>query len=134
MNEYEYNVLQEEDLLIKKEFKEKGREYGIVKLKKQLIPILSECIDLMSVSPSVSVKFSSRIEEFIGPRFEELTGIIYEEKDLPEMIGLELSKENQRDILKGLLFTNVASTIKNKNYPVEEITSQLEKVKFLKSK
>ena len=134
MKEYEYNVLEDEVLLIKKEYKEKGKEYGIVKLNKRFIQILTECIDLMSVSPSISVKFSKRIEEFINPRFQELSGIMYEEKSLPETIGVEFSKENQREILNGLLFTNVSTTMKNKKYPVEEITSQLENVKFYKYK
>ena len=134
MKEYEYSVLEDEVLLIKKEYKEKGKEYGILKLNKQFIHILSECIDLMSVSPDVSVKFSKRVEEFISSRFQELSAIIYEEKSLPEMVGVEFSKENHRDILKGFLFTNVASTMKNKNYPVEKIISQLENVKFFKLK
>ena len=134
MKEYEYNVLEDDALLIMKKYKEKGKEYGIVKLNKRFIQILTECIDLMSVSPSISVKFSKRIEEFLNPRFEELNDIMYEEKSLPETIGVEFSKENHRDILKGLLFTNVATTMRTKKYPVEEITSQLENVKFSKLK
>ena len=134
MKEYEYNVLEDDALLIMKKYKEKGKEYGIVKINKKFIPVLSECIDLMSVSPSVSVKFSRRIEEFLSSRFQELSGIIYEEKGLPEMMELEISKENHRDILKGLFLTNVSTTIKNKKYPVEEIISQLNDIKFVKLK
>ena len=134
MKEYEYNVLEDDVFFVGKDHKEKGKEYGIIKLNKQYIHILSECIDLMSVSPGISIKFSKRIEEFLSSRFQELSGIIYEEKGLPEIIGLELSKENHRDILTGLFFTNVASIIKNKKYPVEEINSQFNNVKFMKSK
>ena len=134
MTEYEYNVLEDEDLLIKREYKEKGKEYGIVKLNKQFIHILTECIDLMSVSPSISVKFAKRIEEFLSSRFQELSAILYEVKSLPEVVGLELSKENYRDILNGLDFASVFSVFKKKNYPVQELKSQLKKVKFLKFK
>ena len=105
-----------------------------MKLNKQFIPILAECIDLISSSPSISVKFSKKIENFLGPRFEELNAILYQIQDLPETIGLELSKENHRDILRGLDFTNVSKTIKNKGYAVQELKSQLNDVKFLKFK
>ncbi len=134
MKEYEYNVIEDEVLLIKKEYKEKGKEYGVVKLNKQFIHILTECIDLMSVSPSISIKFSKRIEEFLSSRFQELSAIVYDIKELPEIIELELSKENHKDLLNGLDFSNVSSTIKNKNYPVQELKSQLKRVKFLKFK
>lgn len=134
MEDYEYNILSDDVFFIKEEYKGKGQEYGIVKLNKKFIPILAQCIELISSSPSLSVKFSKRIENFLAPRFEELSAMVYQFKDLPETIGLELSKENHKDILKGLDFPNVSTTIKNKGYAVQELKSQLNDVKFLKFK
>ena len=116
------------------QFKKKGKEYGVIKLLKNNVHILTETIDLMSVSPSISLKFSKRIEEYLSSRFQEISGLLYEVKSLPDIVGIELSKENYNDILEGFKFPNVASTIKNKNYPLNDIISQFYNVKFIKYK
>lgn len=134
MREYLYNLLKEDTFYVKEAFKEKGKEYGIAKLEINYIHILTETIDLMSVAPSISVKFSTRIEEYLSPRFQEISSIIYEIKTLPNIMGVELSKENHKDILKGLDFSNVASVIKKKNYAIQDMISKFSKVKFSKFK
>lgn len=134
MREYKYNILKDNTFYVKDEYKKKGKEYGIAKLSKNQINILTESIDLISVAPLVSVKFSKRIEEFLNPRFQELTGALYENKTLPDIIGIEFSKDNLKDLLNGLKFPNVAITIKNKNFPIGELNTKLTDIKFTKFK
>jgi hypothetical protein len=134
MREYEYNILKDDIFYIKDEYKKKGKEYGIAKLSKNQIQILTEIIDLISVAPLLSIKFSKTIEEFLHPRFQELTGALYANKALPDLIGIEFSKDNYKDLLSGLKFPNVEIIIKNKNYPIGELTAVLDEIKFVKYK
>ncbi len=132
--DYKYNKLENDIIYIKENFKKKGNEYGIVKLNKKQINALAESIDLQSVSPLVSPKFSQRIEKFLLPRIEEINGIIYSLKPFPDEMGIEMSKENHNDILKGLTFGNVITRLKEKNYSIEDLRAAITKIKFYKYK
>jgi len=88
-NKYKYNFIKESIIYISNEFKKKGQEYGIITLNTNQIDILVESLDLMSVSPEVSFKFSERIEKFLVPRFNEVTQIIYSNKTLPSVCRAE---------------------------------------------
>ncbi|MFX1592815.1 MAG: hypothetical protein ACFFCL_08995, partial [Promethearchaeota archaeon] len=113
-------------------YKKKGKEYGIVTLNVNQINALAEAIDLQSVSPLLSPKFSQRIETFLLPRFDEIIRILYTLKPLPNELGIEISKENLNDILKGLKSGNVITGLKDKSYSVEELNALLKKAKFEK--
>ena len=134
MREYKYNTLKDNTFYVKDDYKKKGKEYGIAQLNKNHINILTESIDLMSVSPLVSVKFSKRIEEFLNSRFQELTGALYQNKTLPDIIGIEMSKETHKDLLDGLKLPNVAINIKGKKYPIDDLIARLTDIKFTKFK
>jgi len=134
MKEYKYNILKDNVFHIKDDYKKKGKEYGIVNLSKNQIYILTEIIDLISVAPLASVKFSKRIEEFLNPRFQELISALYENKTLPDIIGIEFSKDNHKDLLGGLHFSNVTITLKNKNYTISDMTKLLSDIRFTKFK
>ncbi|MFX1389948.1 MAG: hypothetical protein ACFE9Z_07805 [Promethearchaeota archaeon] len=114
--------------------KKKSKDYGIVSLTKIQINALAESVDLLSVSPLISPKFSQRIEIFLLPRFNELTGIIYTDKSLPSEIGIEISKENNEDIIKGFESINVQVGLKKKGYSIEELKNKLKKIKYIKNK
>ncbi|MFX1377715.1 MAG: hypothetical protein ACFFA4_01355 [Promethearchaeota archaeon] len=133
-NEYEYAIFENNVIFIKNNFKKKGKEYGIVTLSIKQINALAECIDLQSVAPMVSPKFSYRIETFLLPRFEEITRIIYTLKPQPLELGIEISKENLNDILKGLNFGTVMKGLKDRGYSIEDLNTALKKVKLNKYK
>lgn len=132
--EYVYNIIKDGFIFIKDEFKKKGKEYGIVNLDRNQIFALAESIDLQSVAPLVSPKFSERIEKFLLPRFNEINEILYTDKTLPPKINVEMSKENYNDIIKGLNFGNVFTVLREKGYSVEELRNSLRKIKFSKHK
>jgi len=133
-NELEYNYLKEDIFLIKDAYKKKGKEYGIIRLNKNQITALSESIDLMSVTPSLSPKFSERIEKFILPRFMELNYITYSEKFLLQDVGVEISKENQKDMIEALDYQNVIIGLKEKGYSINELKTILKNITFRKQK
>jgi hypothetical protein len=131
-NEFEYNSLKGDTFFIKDEYKEKGKEYGIIRVSKNQIIALTESIDLMSVAPSISPKFSKRIERFILPRFMELNYTIYDKDFLLQDIGIEISKENQKDMIEALDYPNVIVTLENKGYSIKELKIILKIIKMHK--
>jgi hypothetical protein len=133
-NKYKYNFVKESIIYINNEFKKKGQEYGIITLNINQIDILADSLDLMSVSPEISFKFSERIERFLIPRFNELTQIIYSNKSYSSEIGIEVSKENINDIIIGFGFSNVKLGIRDKGYSSGDLVKVLKRVKFTKYK
>ena len=131
-NEFEYNSLKGDTFFIKDEYKEKRKEYGIIRVSKNQIVALAESIDLMSVAPSISPKFSKRIEKFILPRFMELNYIIYDKDFLLQDIGIEISKENQKDMIEALDYPNVIITLESKGYSIKELKNILKNIKMHK--
>ncbi|MFW9948444.1 MAG: hypothetical protein ACFFDX_16580 [Candidatus Odinarchaeota archaeon] len=131
-NEFEYNSLKGNTFFIKDQYKEKGKEYGIIRVNKKQIIALAESIDLMSVAPSISAKFSKRIERFILPRFMELNYIVYDKEFLLQDIGIEISKENQKDIIGALDYPNVIITLESKGYFINELKNILKNFKMHK--
>jgi len=131
-NDNIYCKLENDVIYIKEDFKKKGKEYGIVKLNKKQINALAECIDLQSVAALVSPRFSQRIEHFLLPRIDEISRIVYELKPFPDELGIEISKENYTDILKGLNLGSVIRGLRDRGYSVEELNIALKKIKFYK--
>ncbi|MFX1427530.1 MAG: hypothetical protein ACFFBE_13830 [Promethearchaeota archaeon] len=132
--EYTYNFLENNVFHIKKELKKKGKEYGILTLNKNQISLLVESLDLMAVSPLISPAFSQKLEHFISPRFLEINEVIYAEKALPDKLGIEFTKDNQKDIIKAFELPNVFSRLKEKGSSSEEFVNLLRSINFSKYK
>jgi hypothetical protein len=132
--EYNYNYLENNVFYIRKELKKKGKEYGILKLNKNQINILVESLDLMAVSPLISPYFSQKLEHFISPRFLEINEIVYAKKAQPDKIGIEFTKENQKDIIKAFELPNVISRLKAKGSSSDEFINLLRTINFSKYK
>lgn len=132
--EYEFNQIKGDNIVIKNNYKKKGKEYGIAKLTRKHISAFVEALDLISVSPSISSKFSEKLEKFIVPRFMELNNIIYSEKSLPSEISIEFSKENQKDLINSLEFSNVMIGLEERGYSTKELREALKKISFYKEK
>ncbi|MFX1489868.1 MAG: hypothetical protein ACFFBI_12010 [Promethearchaeota archaeon] len=133
-NQFEYNMLKENTLYIADRFRQKKTEYGIVELEKSLLTALIKALDLMSRSPGISPKFSLKIEKFLMPRFEEITSILYQFKDLPSTLGIELSKESHKEIISTLKLPKVSSSLEDSGFSVENLTNSLKHIKFHKEK
>lgn len=132
--EYQFNQLKGDIIVLKGEYKKKGKEYGIARITKKQISAFVEAIDLISVSPSISSKFSEKVEKFLFPRFMELNNIIYSEKSLPSEINIEFSKENQKDLIDALEFPSVMIGLEERGYSTKELKEALKKISFYKEK
>ncbi|MFX0035446.1 MAG: hypothetical protein ACFE9I_07385 [Candidatus Hermodarchaeota archaeon] len=129
---YTFCLLKDDIIYITSEFKEKKGDYGIVMLSVELIDILQDIIQLLSRDSLLSPKSSVRIEKFLIPRFDEIMGIIHTNKTLPPKIGIEISKESVKDIIKGLTYSGVIAKLDDRDISSEELKNILEKVKFSK--
>jgi hypothetical protein len=131
---YEYNIVENKVIYIKEEYKKKGKEYGFMELNKNLSSFLVEAIDLMSVSSNISPKFSEKVEKYLMPRFTEINEILFEEKELVPQFKVEISKENQKDILNALTLPTVIIGLEKKGNLLKELNSILKDVAFSKFK
>jgi len=127
-----FNYIEGNVFNIRNEHKKKGKEYAIIKIDKKLITILVEAIDLMSVSSKVSSKFSEKIEKYIMPRYLEINDIVFAQKDLPEEIAIEISKEYQKDLLGAFTLPNVIIGLENKGYAPNVLIKILKNAAFKK--
>ena len=131
---YEYNTLEGNIFEINEGVKEKKKDYGYISLQKSQINNLVESINLMSSSPNISSKFSAKIEHYLIPRFNEILGIISINKTLPEDLILEMSKENQKEIIKGLGLSSVVANLTLKKINIEDLIKRLKDMKMEKYK
>ena len=131
---YEYNSLEHDTIWIKKEYKKKGKEYGIVELDKKLLTILVQSIELMSVSPNISTKFSEKVEKFVIPRYTEINDIIYAKENMPTTFKVEISKENQKEFLDAFELPNVKVGLEKEANFLRDLSKRFKKVDFYKLK
>lgn len=129
---YEYNKLSGDTIKIKEGIKEKKKDYGFITLSKDQIAVLVDSINLMSSSPNISSKFSAKIGPYLIPRFNEILGIISMNKDLPDRLNIEMSKKNQKEMIKGLGLTTVVMHLKSKGSDYENLIGNLKDIKMVK--
>ena len=131
---YEYNTLEGNTFTINEGVKEKKKDYGYIKLQKNQVNSLVDSINLMSSSPNISPKFSAKIETYLIPRFNEILGIISINKTLPDELIIEMSKENQKEIIKGLGLSTVIASLTLKKIKIEDLLNNLKNMKMEKFK
>jgi hypothetical protein len=130
----QFNQLEENKILIPKEQKVLGKEYGFVSLTNDQVYLLTECIDLLSVSPTISLKFSKKIEDYLLPRFFEINKILSKNPSLPDEIMIEFSKENHKELINSIDAPNVANRLAEAGLELNDFKTILKKVKFIKYK
>jgi hypothetical protein len=131
---HDYNEIEGNVIKIKKDFKKKGKEYGIFTISKAHVKVLVDAFDLMSTSPSISPKFSEKFENYLHPRFNEILGIVTMSKTLPEQISIEMSKENQKEVLNGFTLPSVSSKLRLGKVDFESLVKSIKEMKMVKFK
>lgn len=132
MHELKYNDLIDNIFLIKKGIKKKGKEYGIVKISKSQINGLMESINLLSSSGMISAKFSQKLESYLHPRYSEIYETCFTNKSLPEEVGVEISRENVKEIIVALEMPSIYRVLEM--YDLKNLTKILNNIEWQKYK
>ncbi len=131
---YEYNELEGNVLKVKKEFKKKGKEYGIFTISREEVKVLMDGIELMSSSYNISPKFSEKLERYLHPRFNEILGIVSMSKTMSDQISIEMAKENQKELLSGFSLPSVSAKLKLGKVDVDQLLKKIKDMKTVKFK
>lgn len=130
--DYEFSDLKDNVIRIKPQLKKKGKNYGLLTMPKAEIEILGDLVNLMASSPDITPKFREQVEQYLFPRLNEIMGIIMMNKTLPEQISIEISKEDQKQFLKGLNFNSILAHLASKKIDKQEIVRSLKQVEMIK--
>jgi len=115
-NGFEGNVF-----LIKEGKKIDGMTYFVVKLSKQHLKGIIECVDLTVSSYPIPRNLRERLEKNVLPRLYEITDTINTIKSLPNKFGIEISELNKEDILYGLESSSIQKLLVKRNYKPQEL-------------
>ena len=130
--DYEFSDLKDNVINLKPHLKKKGKEYGLLTMPKEEIKLLGDLVHLMASSPDITPKFREKVEQYLFPRLNEILGIIVMNTTLPEQVSIEISKEDQKQFLKGFDFSSILAHLVSKNIDYQEIVRSLKEIKMVK--
>jgi hypothetical protein len=116
-----YNYYEGDIFFIKKDQKIEGMKYAVVRMNKQQIKGIVECVDLTVAAYPIPRNLRERLENILLPRLYEIKDILDTDKSLPNSFGIELSKLNQEDILYGLESTSIQKLLRERGFKPEEL-------------
>jgi hypothetical protein len=130
--DYEFSDLKDNVIRLKPHLKKKGKEYGLLTMPKAEIKLLGDLVHLMASSPDIAPKFREKVEQYLFPRLNEIMGIIVMNSTLPEQISIEISKDDQKQFLKGFGFSSILAHLVSKKIDYQEIVRSLKEIKMVK--
>lgn len=116
-----FSSFEENVFLIKEDKKFDGVTYFVVKLNKQHLKGIVECVDLTVSSYPIPRNLRERLEKNVLPRLYEINNTINTFKSLPNNFGIEISKLNKEDILYGLESSSIQILLLKRNYKPQEL-------------
>lgn len=125
-----YNYYEGDIFFIKKDQKIEGMKYAVVRMNKQQIKGIVECVDLTVAAYPIPRNLRERLENILLPRLYEINDVLDADKSLPNNLGIELSKLNQEDILYGLDSTSIQKLLKERNYKPEQLKKLVNNINF----
>lgn len=125
-----YNYYEGDIFFIKKDQKIEGMKYAVVRMNKQQIKGIVECVDLTVAAYPIPRNLRERLENILLPRLYEINDVLNADKSLPNNLGIELSKLNQEDILYGLDSTSIQKLLKERNYKPEQLKKLVNNINF----
>ena len=126
-----YNFYEGDIFFINKNQKIESMLYTVVRMNKQQLKGIIECVDLTAAAYPIPRNLRERLENILLPRLYEIKDILDTNKFLPDKLGIELSKINQEDILYGLDSTSIQKLLGERGHKPEELRSLVSNINFV---
>ena len=125
-----YNKYEGDIFFIKKNQKIEGMMYAVIRINKQQLKGIVECVDLTVAAYPIPRNLRERLENIFLPRLYEIKDVLDIEKSLPNNLGIELSKLNHEDILYGLNSTSIQKLLIERRFQPEDLIDILGTIQF----
>lgn len=127
----EYNYYEGDSFFIRKVQKIEGMPYTVVRMNKLQLKGIIECVDLTAAAYPIPRNLRERLENILLPRLYEIKEVLDTDKSLPYNLGIELSKQNQEDILYGLDSTSIQKLLRERDHKPEDLKSLISNINFI---
>jgi hypothetical protein len=127
----EYNFYEGDSFFIRKVQKIEGMLYTVVRMNKLQLKGIIECVDLTAAAYPIPRNLRERLENILLPRLHEIKEVLDTDKSLPYNLGIELSKQNQEDILYGLDSTSIQKLLRERDNKPEDLKSLISNINFI---
>ncbi|MHA1985782.1 MAG: hypothetical protein ACW98D_03990 [Promethearchaeota archaeon] len=125
-----YNVYKGDIFFINKDHKIEGMMYAIIRMNKEQLKGIVECVDLTVAAYPIPRNLRERLEKILLPRLYEIKDVLDTDKSLPNNLGIELSKLNHEDILYGLDSTSIQKLLIERKFEPETLKDILATILF----
>jgi len=125
-----YNIYEGDIFFINKDQKIEGMLYAVVRMNKQQLKGIVECVDLTVAAYPIPRNLRERLENILLPRLYEIKDVLDTDKSLPNNLGIELSTLNQEDIFYGLDSTSIQKLLRERRYEPEDLKNVLSTIQF----
>ncbi|MCK4285125.1 MAG: hypothetical protein KAX18_02935 [Candidatus Lokiarchaeota archaeon] len=125
-----YNIYEGDIFFINKDQKIEGMLYAVVRMNKQQLKGIVECVDLTVAAYPIPRNLRERLENILLPRLYEIKDVLDTDNSLPNNLGIELSKLNQEDIFYGLDSTSIQKLLRERRYEPEDLKNVLSTIQF----
>ena len=125
-----YNYYEGDIFFINKDQKIEGMLYAVVRMNKQQLKGIVECVDLTVAAYPIPRNLRERLENILLPRLYEIKDVLDTDKSLPNNLGIELSTLNQEDIFYGLDSTSIQKLLRERRYEPEDLKNVLSTIQF----
>ncbi|MHA1148752.1 MAG: hypothetical protein ACTSR8_10990 [Promethearchaeota archaeon] len=127
------NSLFEGDIFfILKDKKDPELKYGVIRLSFKNLKGILESIALISYGRPIPLHLQENLNNTIFPRFKEIFEFIEQEEGFPKKFGIEISNQNQEDLLYKLNIPKVKRWLRERGFRPLEIIDLISFVQFIK--
>ena len=130
MKNLKYNIYEGDIFFINKDQKIEGMLYAVVRMNKQQVKGIVECVDLTVAAYPIPRNLRERLENVLLPRLYEIKDVLDTDNSIPNDLGIELSKLNQEDIFYGLDSTSIQKLLIERKHEPKDLKNILSTIQF----
>ena len=128
----EYSHFEGDIFFILKDEKDPELKYGVIRLSLKNLKGILESINLTSYGRPIPLHLQENLNNYILPRFKEVMDFIEKEEEFPKKFGIEISNQNQEDLLYKLNIPKVKRVLRERGFRPLEIIDLISFVQFIK--